>query len=155
LAFTWRLLMLRREHPVFRRRRFFQGRRIQGSEVKDIVWFRPDGKEMTDEDWNAGFMRSLGLRLAGDAIEEPDEKGHPVTDDTFLLLLNAHDEPLAFTLPAHKRGVRWAFILDTALPDHGKRAAFFKGGDSYELEARSVVVLCLPTKERPRRAPLS
>ena len=153
LAFTWRLLMLRRGHPVFRRRRFFQGRRIQGSEVKDIAWFRPDGKEMTDEDWNAGFVRSLGLRLAGDAIEEPDEKGHPVTDDTFLLLLNAHDETLSFTLPAHKRGVRWALILDTALPDQGKRVASFKGGDSFELEARSVAVLCLQAKGRPRRIP--
>src|SRR6185436_2983454 len=72
LAFVQRLIRLRREQPVLRRRRFFQGRRIRGSEIKDIAWFRPDGHEMTDEDWNTGYARSLAVRLAGDAIEEMD-----------------------------------------------------------------------------------
>ena len=108
LAFTKRLIALRQEHPVFRRRRFFQGRRIRGAEVKDLSWLRPDGKEMTDEDWAKGYVRCLGVRLAGHAIEEKDSKGRPIMDDTFLILLNAHHEPRPFTLPAHKRGVRVA-----------------------------------------------
>ena len=110
------MIALRRDQPVLRRRRFFQGRRIRGSEVKDLAWFRPDGKEMTDEDWNQGYVRSLGLRLAGDALEEVDDKGRRVVGETLLILLNAHHEPLTFTLPAHKRGVRWEHLLSTEGP---------------------------------------
>lgn len=148
MAFVERLIALRREHPVLRRRRFFQGRRIRGSEVKDIAWFRPDGKEMTDEDWNKGFVKSLGIRLAGDAIEETDEKGRPIVDDTLLILLNAHSEPLSFTLPAHKRGVRWEPLLNTAEPHRPKRITLFKGGEYYELEARCLAVLRLRSHGR-------
>lgn len=150
LAFTSRLIAIRREHPVFRRRRFFQGRRIHGSEVKDLAWFRPDGKEMTDEDWNTGHARSLMLRLAGDAIEESDDRGRPVTDDTFLVLLNAHHEPLAFTLPAHKRGVRWVRVLDTAAPRAGKAVTTYKGGETCLVESRSLAVLRLRNKGNGR-----
>src|SRR4029434_11184790 len=85
LEFTRRLIRLRLAHPVFHRRRFFQGRRIEGSEVKDLSWFRPDGKEMTQEEWTNGFTLCLGLRLAGAAIEEVDGAGEPIRDDTFLL----------------------------------------------------------------------
>ncbi len=146
LEFTRRLIALQQKHPVFRRRRFFQGRRIRGAEVKDIAWFRPDGKEMTDEDWNKGYVRSICLRLAGDAIDEMDSKGRPIKDDTFLVLLNAHHEAVPFTLPAHKRGVRWEMILDTACPFDGKDVALFKGGEGYALEARSLAVLRLYEK---------
>ena len=113
LAFTQRLIRLRLGHPVFHRRLFFQGRRIEGSEVKDLSWFRPDGKEMTEEEWTNGFTRCLGLRLAGDAIEEVDKAGNPIRDDTFLLLLNAHHEPIEFVLPAHRARLRWNLVLDT------------------------------------------
>jgi glycogen operon protein len=141
-AFTRQLISLRREHPVLRRRQFFQGRRIRGSEVKDLVWFRPDGKEMTDDDWSQGYLRSLGLRLAGDAIEERDEKGRPIQDDTLLLLLNAHHEPLPFTLPAHKRTVRWRTLLETSEPERTmERKTLLRGGTLLTLNARSVVVL--------------
>ncbi len=146
LAFTQSLIAFRKRHPVLRRRRFFQGRRIRGSEVKDLAWFRPDGKEMTDEDWGSGYARSLGLRLAGDAIEETDERGQPIQDETLLILLNMHHEPLTFTLPAHKRGVRWVPVLDTMLSGDRKQVKMFKGGEPYELEARSVVVLRLRQK---------
>ncbi|MEW6248733.1 MAG: glycogen debranching protein GlgX [Nitrospirota bacterium] len=146
LAFTQSLIAFRKRHPVLRRRRFFQGRRIRGSEVKDLAWFRPDGKEMTDEDWGSGYARSLGLRLAGDAIEEADERGQPIQDETLLILLNMHHEPLTFTLPAHKRGVRWVTVLDTMLSGDRKQLKMFKGGEPYELEARSVVVLRLRQK---------
>jgi isoamylase len=147
LAFVRYLIAFRKQHPVLRRRRFFQGRHIRGSEVKDLSWFRPDGKEMTDEDWNAGYAKSLTLRLAGDAIAERDQTGHPIVDDTLLVLLNAHHTPLAFTLPAHKRGIRWHPVLDTALPgENGKQVTGFKGGEQYEMEARSIAVLRLNGK---------
>ena len=144
LDFTRSVIALRQAHPVLRRRRFFQGRRIRGSEVKDISWLRPDGKEMTDDDWHEGYARSLAIRLAGDAIDERDVKGRVIRDDTFLVLLSAHDEPIIFTLPAHRRGVRWQPVLDTATAGPGKkRARLLRGGDQYEVEARSLVVLVL------------
>ena len=146
LEFTRRLIRLRLGHPVFHRRRFFQGRRIEGSEVKDLSWFRPDGKEMTEEEWTNGFTRCLGLRLAGDAIEEVDQAGEPIRDDTFLLLLNAHHEPLDFVLPAHRARVRWELVLDTRDWVPGPRA--FRAGDQYPLEARSLAVLRLRAQPR-------
>jgi isoamylase len=146
--FTRRLIRLRLGHPAFHRRRFFQGRRIEGSEVKDLSWFRPDGKEMAGEEWTNGFTRCLGLRLAGDAIEETDEAGHPLRDDTFLLLLNAHHEPLEFVLPANRARLRWELVLDTR--DWVTRPRAFRGGDSYPLEGRSLAVLRL---RAPRTGP--
>jgi isoamylase len=147
IAFTKSLIQLRQQHPVFRRRRFFQGRRIRGAEVKDISWLRPDGKEMTDEDWALGYVRCLGVRLAGHAIEEKDSKGRPVQDETFLLLLNAHHEPRPFTVPAHKPGVRWQPVLDTASsPGHEKTVRLLKGGLEYDLDARSLALLRLHEK---------
>ncbi len=144
VEFVRRLIALRKQHPVLRRRRFFQGRHIRGSEVKDISWFRPDGKEMTDDDWNAGYARSLALRLAGDAITETDEKGRAILDDTLLVLLNAHHQALGFTLPAHKRSVRWQPILDTAVATGSEKpVTSLKGGEEYALEARSIAVLRL------------
>ena len=132
---------------MFRRRRFFQGRRIRGAEVKDLSWLRPDGKEMTDEDWAQGYVRCLGVRLSGDAIEEKDSKGRPLLDETFLILLNAHHEPRPFTLPAHKRGVRWQPVLDTAFSQgHEKPITLLRGGSHYDLEARSLAVLRLREK---------
>ena len=148
LAFVKDLIAFRKKHPVLRRRRFFQGRHIRGSEVKDLSWFRPDGKEMSDEDWNAGYSKSLVLRLAGDAIAERDQKGRPIVDDTLLVLLNAHHTPMAFTLLAHKRGIRWQPVLDTALSGKNqKQVSVFKGGEQYEMEARSIAVLRLDEKQ--------
>jgi len=143
LAFTRSLIALRQKHPVFRRRRFFQGRRIRGAEVKDLSWLRPDGKEMTDEDWSKGYVRCLGVRLAGHAIDDKDPKGRLLLDETFLMLLNAHHEPRPFTLPAHKRGVRWQPVFDTA---DAKQIGLLKGGDQYDLEARSLALLRLRPK---------
>ena len=142
LAFTRQLIALRREHPVLRRRQFFQGRRIRGSEVKDLAWFRPDGKEMTDDDWSQGYLRSLGLRLAGDAIHEKDEKGRAIKDHNFLLLLNAHHEPLPFTLPAHKRSVRWRMLLETSETERiPEGRTLLRGGTLLNLPARSLALL--------------
>jgi glycogen operon protein len=145
--FTRRLIRLRLAHPVFHRRRFFQGRRIEGSEVKDLSWFRPDGKEMAQEEWTNGLTRCLGLRLAGDAIEEVDEAGEIIRDDTFLLLLNAHHEPVDFVLPAHRPRMRWELVLDTR--EWTAKPEAFRAGDLYRMEARSLVALRL---RAPRRA---
>jgi glycogen operon protein len=146
LAFTRLLIELRHRHPVLQRRKFFQGRSIRG-EIKDLTWFRPDGKEMTDEDWGNPFARCLGLRLAGDAIDEVDERGHRITDDTLLILLNAHYEPIPFILPAHRARIRWELILDTREPTGRRRQRPLRGGQAYDLEARSLVLLSLRREE--------
>jgi isoamylase len=147
LAFTQLLIEFRHRHPVLRRRKFFQGRSIRGSEVKDLTWFRPDGKEMTDEDWGNPFARCLGLRLAGDAVDEVDERGNRIVDDTLLILLNAHHEPIPFVLPAHRARVRWELVLDTREPTGKRRQRPLRGGQTYELEARSLALLRLRQQE--------
>ena len=152
LAFVRDLIALRRRHPVLRRRHFFQGRLIRGSEVKDLAWFRPDGREMTEDDWNNPNTRCLGLRLSGDAVDEVDSRGEPVVDDTLLLLLNAHHEPVAFVLPAHRRGLRWESLLDSRLTDGLPARGLLRGGDSYALEGRALALLRLrPKPGRPIR----
>ncbi|MCA9470829.1 MAG: glycogen debranching protein GlgX [Nitrospirales bacterium] len=143
LEFTKLLIDLKKTHPVFRRRRFFQGRRIRGSQVKDISWFGAHGKEMTDQEWGMGF-RTIGIRLAGDAIGEKDTRGQPIIDDTFLLLLNAYHKEVPFVLPAHKKGVRWELVFDTAL-DHEqtvlKKTPLMKGGQPYALSPRGFALM--------------
>jgi glycogen operon protein len=143
LEFTRRLLRLRQAHPVFHRRTFFQGRRIHGSAVKDLSWFRPDGKEMTEDEWRDGATRCLGLRLAGDAIEEVDETGAPIVGDTFLLLLNAGVDETPFLLPAHRARVRWALVLDTRDWEPWAGDRVFRAGEHYRLEGRSAALLRL------------
>ncbi|HEX6547726.1 MAG TPA: glycogen debranching protein GlgX [Candidatus Dormibacteraeota bacterium] len=113
LLFVLRLLEIRRSHPVFRRRGWFQGRPIHGSELKDIAWFKPDGGQMTDEDWANGYAKSLSVFLNGDEIPSPDPRGRRLRDDSFFLMFNAHYEPIDFTLPAREFGTRWFRVLDT------------------------------------------
>jgi len=142
LEFVKQLIAIKKEHPVFHRRRFFQGKQIKDSEVKDIAWFSSNGKEMTDKDWDRGLL-TLGIRLAGDAIEEMDELGNPIIDDSFLLLLNAYHEAVPFTLPAHKKGVAWQWVFDTAKMDHKKNSKTWRGGKVYALEARAMALMRL------------
>ncbi len=114
--FTSSLVRLRKEHSVFRRRKFFQGRQIRGTDVKDLTFFEPNGREMSDEAWNADFVRSLMVCLGGDAIDEVDAEGTPVVDDTFLVLLNAHHGNVVFTLPRTREGTHWERVFDTGDP---------------------------------------
>jgi glycogen operon protein len=139
LAFCAELVAFRHAHPVFRRRRFFEGRPIFGSDVSDIGWFRPDGLEMGQHDWEAGFAKSLGVFLNGDALPDPDDRGHPVWDDSFLLLFNAHHEDVTFVLPGGKWGELWMPALDTASTTvaHEPLAA----GASVPVRARSAQLL--------------
>ncbi|MCA1619311.1 MAG: glycogen debranching protein GlgX [Acidobacteria bacterium] len=141
LEFTRQLIRIFHQHPVLRRRKFFQGRQIRGAKIKDVSWFRPDGQEMTEDDWRNDQARSLAVRLAGDAIDEVDERGRRVTDDTLLLLLNAHHRAVSFTLPAHRQGVTWEQLLDTR-ESFGRRRTrrATKGGGAYRVEARSLAL---------------
>ncbi|HXG10519.1 MAG TPA: glycogen debranching protein GlgX [Gemmataceae bacterium] len=139
LEFVRRVSRMRREQPVFHRRKFFLGRAIRGTELKDISWFEPSGQEMSDEAWNAGFVKCLGVRLAGDLIGDLNERGEPIAGDTVLLLINAHHEPIPFTLPATRPEHHWERLLDTA-DDNAEQQAW-EGGDQYPLQARSLVVL--------------
>ena len=143
LEFTRLLIRLFRRHPVLRRRNFFQGRKIRGSEVKDLTWFRTDGKEMTDDDWNNPEIRYLALRLAGDAIGEVDARGNRIVDDTLLILLNGQQERIPFVLPAHRSRMRWELILDSREPMGKVRRRPMRGGAAYEVEARSLALLRL------------
>src|SRR5262249_38681911 len=107
LAFCAEVIAFRRHHPVFRRRRFFEGRPIIGDELSDIGWFRPDGREMKPADWDTEFAKSLGVFLNGDALPDPDPRGRPLADDSFLLLFNAHHGDVGFVLPGGKWGQLW------------------------------------------------
>jgi len=113
LEFTRFLTKIFREHPVFRRRHFFHGREILGSEDKDLTWLRSDGNEMNLDDWKDPEIRCIGMRLAGDAIAEKDYYGNWIVDDTFLLILNANAKETSFRLPEHRSGQQWEVILDT------------------------------------------
>ncbi len=144
LAFTCELTSLRREHAVFRRRRWFQGRAIHGSEVSDIAWFRPDGTPMADDDWNAAFAKTLGVFLNGEALPDLDSRGRPVHSASFYMVFNAHAEPLRITLPEAAWGRRWRLRLDTArdrLYADNSDAPAFKAGDWIEALDRSLLLL--------------
>jgi isoamylase len=127
------------EQPVLQRRKFFLGRAIRGSEIKDISWFGPDGQEMNDEAWCCGFTKCLGVRLAGDVMSEVDERGEPVKGDTLLLLINAHWEELPFTLPETRVEHVWETMLDTRDPDAPLRVC--RGGEQFPLFGRSLALL--------------
>jgi glycogen operon protein len=141
--FVRRVLQVRAEHPVFRRRRFFRGAPLPGGEpdaLPDVVWLTPAAQEMTEQDWQTGFARSLSVFLNGEAIAEPDERGEPVTGCSFLLLFNAYHESLDFTLPPARFGDLWETELDTAAPLLGQRPRL-KPEETTTLEGRSMVVL--------------
>ncbi len=141
-AFIARVLRFRAQHPVFRRRRWFMGRPVHGADVTDIGWFKPDGQEMSNQDWQSGFGRSIGIFLNGKAIPTVDSRGDPIVDDSFYLLFNAHYESIAFKLPRGAWGERWTRVLDTnePVPDLRDTKAV-NAGDDVHLQAYSLMVL--------------
>jgi glycogen operon protein len=149
LEFTRSVIKLRADHPIFRRRGWFQGRELHGSEVKDMAWFTPEAREMSEEDWQVGYAKSLGVFLHGAATQRPGEHGERVKDDSFYVIFNAHHEPLPFALPPQQFGGHWMRVLDTstdALPElrRSRRAQQLQAGEQIEVQSRSVVVLrCL------------
>jgi glycogen operon protein len=132
------LIALRKRHPVFHRKKFFQGREVKGAPSKDILWLRPDGLQMTEEDWTDSSAHFLGLLLTGTGLDEVDEHGKAVTDDTFLVLMNSHHEPIACTLPLLSRSSSWRTLIDTSKP--GETTGSHEGGSAHELDPRSVVL---------------
>lgn len=149
LEFTRMMTRLRAEHPVFRRRRFFHGRSVQGThdELTDIAWFTPTGEEMSDGDWWAAAAKSVAVFLNGNAISEPDPRGQKITDDSFLLLFNASHEAEEFTIPADL-GRSWTVVVDTAddktVIHEPKSRPTIEGGAAQTVEPRSLVVLQRP-----------
>ncbi|WP_037908259.1 glycogen debranching protein GlgX [Actinacidiphila yeochonensis] len=145
--FVKTMVWLRRDHPVFRRRRFFHGRPVEGThdELSDIAWFTPDGREMTQRDWQAAHARSLAVFLNGNAISEPGPRGEPVTDDSFLLLFNAAPRALEFVVPV-SHGREWQLVVDTERPEGVAPGTGEKisAGDRLLLADRSLVVLQRP-----------
>ncbi|NBC97093.1 MAG: glycogen debranching protein GlgX [Deinococcus-Thermus bacterium] len=142
-GFVRSLLALRRDHIVFHRSRFFHGRKIPGTEVKDVTWLRPDGAEMAEVDWSVGHARALGVLFSGEAgLMHVTERGEPEPDATFLMLLNAGDSPLAFALPALDGDGPWTRVFDTAhADDDAGNGDPMRPGTPYDLTARSMVVL--------------
>jgi isoamylase len=135
LDFARQLIALRREHPVLRRRRWFQGRPIRGT--VDLGWCKPDGTEMGDEDWDSGLVNSVGVFLNGEAITDRDRRGQRVTDDSFLLLFNAHSGPIDWSLPK-QWGKRWEAVFDTSVRD--RKGESFDGGVTISMAGHSLVV---------------
>jgi len=140
--FVEKLATLRRDHPVFRRRRFFQGDPARGSESElgDIAWFTPAGEHMNAGDWQVGYARSLAVFLNGEAIAEPDGRGERVRDDSFLMFFNGHHDDMDFTVPREVYGERWEAVLDTSAPLVLDRPTA-KAGEALSVESRSILVL--------------
>jgi isoamylase len=140
LEFTRKVAELRREHPIFRRRRFFDGRPVRRAEsVPDIAWFSPDGSEMTEEDWDSGFGRSIAVFLNGQGITDRDSRGERVTDVSFVLCFNAHDEAIEFQMPSSEYGSAWDVVIDTAAGSDD--APVVPAAGSVTVGARAVVAL--------------
>jgi len=147
LEFVRHLVRLRWDHPVFRRRRWFMGRAINGSDLHDIGWFAPDGKLMTHENWRQDFAKSLMVFLNGEAIPSSDFWGRKVMDDSFLFLVNAHYEPLEFTLPDPLWGDEWKWVLDTGRGGFLEEEQLVRGGSGVQIESRAIAVLMKRMKE--------
>ncbi len=139
--FTRRLIQIRRDHPTFRRRKFFQGRLIRGADVRDITWFSPDGSEMNEEQWNSSWVQCLGMRLGGGPIGDVDETGDAVTDETFLVILNAATTPVEFKLPTGDLGRPWQVMIDTTNAEQPAPRTRTVETPSYLVESRTLVLL--------------
>jgi glycogen operon protein len=138
LEFTRRVVRLRNEHPVFRRTRFFEGK---GEDLPDVWWMRPDGRKMTQRDWRNGAARAIGVFLNGEEIAQQTAHGEHVRDESFLVLFNAHHEPISFRMPTRRFGSRWTLELSTAEPELEARARAWGAREDVGVESRSILVL--------------
>jgi glycogen operon protein len=137
--FTKRLITLRREHPVFRRRQFLEGTDPEASGLPDVWWFRADGRRMTKRDWNE--QRTVGMFLNGQEIAAPGPRGERVEDDSFLMLFNAHHEDVTFTLPTRRFGAQWEMVLTTADPTAEPGLLVAPARTGVPVIARSIMLL--------------
>jgi isoamylase len=141
LSFTSKLISLRQKHPVFRRRKWFQGRAIHGSTVNDILWFNPDGQAMTEEQWQDGCAKAIAIFLNGEEIEEPGSQGERIVDDSFLLVFNAHYESVTFKLPKTLDRWKWELRVDTTQSQFWNEQERYLEGKKIKIAARSVMVM--------------
>jgi isoamylase len=146
LSFTQKLIDLKKNHPVFGRRRWFQGQPIKGTKVEDIAWFLPDATEMSEEHWNNDFAKSLGVYLNGLGIHSVDPKGERIVDDSFYIIFNAHFEPLNYKLPTSKYGKEWTKIIDTSTNDVTDKETY-NAGDEVVAQGRSIILLHTPISQ--------
>ena len=141
LNFTRQLIQLRREHPIFRRRNWFQGRAIHGSGVEDIGWFNLDGSEMTEDQWQDGYAKAIAIFLNGKELISPSARGERITDDNFLLLCNTHYEQVEFILPMTLQGREWSLIIDTMQPHLLEQRPHLTEDKPLSVEGRSLLLL--------------
>ena len=150
LAFVRKATRIWREQPVLQRKKFFQGRALRGSDIKDITFFDLSGAEMSDQQWGEPNARSIGIRLAGDVLGDLNDRGEPIHGDTLLLLFNSHWEELPFKLPAANAEHVWESMLDTARPEGP--CVVYQPGDTFPLFGRSVAVLHTATRQEAGQA---
>jgi glycogen operon protein len=141
LNFVKRVVRLRREHPIFRRRDFFKGVVVDDKGRKDVTWLEPDGGEMTPEKWEKEFARCLGMSLYGESLPETDERGRPLHDASYLVLFNAHDEVIDFKLPDPAEGLAWRTEIDTSFESGEPSAEITFPQGTYPLQGRSLALL--------------
>ncbi|MFP4121393.1 MAG: glycogen debranching protein GlgX [Coleofasciculus sp.] len=141
LDFSRQLIYFRRQHPTFRRRKWFLGRAIHGSSVKDIGWFNPDGGDMTEDQWMAGYTKAIGIFLNGEEIATPGEEGERVMDESFFICFNAHYEMIEFTLPPGLQNREWLVVIDTDKPRFVEEEISYTEDKPIQVTARSVMVL--------------
>jgi glycogen operon protein len=148
LQFARNIIHFRRNHPVFCRRRWFQGVPIKGIGVEDIAWFLPDGSEMSEENWTNDFAKSLAVYLNGRGVRTLGSRGEQVIDDSFYVIFNAYHDTLIYQLPTEKYGAQWNKVLDTS---HSSIDAYtsYNAGETIEVEGRSIVLLQCPIFETP------
>ncbi|MDO1449017.1 glycogen debranching protein GlgX [Rhodocytophaga aerolata] len=141
--FTSMIIKLRRDHPVLHRRKFFHGREIRGTKIKDIRWLRPDGKDMTRKEWHSSYVRCLGMLLNGQVMSEYDERSQRIKDDIFLLIVNSYWEPIDFNVPDRPIKGSWEIIIDTHedIQSDDKKKKKINFGEAYTLQSRSLVLL--------------
>jgi glycogen operon protein len=143
LEFTRGLIAFRAEHPVLRRRRYFEGLFLPGADIKDLTWFKADGTEIKDEAWTDPEVRCMAMRLAGEAIDEREAEGGRISDETLLVLLNAHYEEQAFTFPESGGGptCAWERLMNTERPGPpAPSAEVHRVGDAYTLVPRALAL---------------
>jgi isoamylase len=141
LEWTKRLIRLRKEHPVFRRAEFLTGREVRGSGLPDVWWFRPDGRRMSQRDWQRADARALGVFLNGAEIPALDPRGREIWDDSFLCMFNAHYEPIEFLLPTRRFGLHWAHELSTAEPELESGGRDYAARQPVTVASRSLLLL--------------
>lgn len=145
LKFVRKLITFRKKHPVLHKRKFFQGRPIRGLGIKDIIWLKPDGCEMNDEEWNNSYARSLGMFLAGKGLQDMDEEGRYLHDSDLLIFFNAHHEDVDFTIPElNEFKQKYYLFIDTS---NGENLKQIKSGDIYKVKARSIAIFTTEEEE--------